>query len=862
MKVPLKKFQKKAVRRVLKALDDAYDVWAEDDDHSAIMLIAPTGSGKTLAATEVIEGLLDGSDEAQERPTLRVLWLTDSPSLNRQSADKMDRYGDQLSYGKNLVVVDEAYDEEVLAAGTVTFAHIQQLTSSASSWWPNESKGKRNALWQAIAKAVRDHGDEFLLVIDEAHKGIGKERSNGDRDTIIKTCLEGGKNLYDGSLHPAAPVALVMTATPDNFKAAMVASDRLTPEHRVTVQEVQDEGLLKRRVQVEFSEENQKAHHTLLQSGTEDLHRSQVWWKEAEDAGFQQVLPALVVQVENSVSRAELGERVKTISDKWAELTGSTLPEHAFAHAFGDDGNIRVGNMTLKKVAAEQIEADTWIRVVFFKEALTTGWDCPRAEVMVSLRPAKDATTIAQLVGRMIRTPGATHAPDPRLESVMLYLPYYRQTEVKKVVGEIAKDTEGALGVELGSEPTEKNPTLSSEVIDKINGLPKYTKPKQDYPDDVERASDLAEKLVDRGIVSVDQDENTPEDVLRGLLVAELRRVDRAHKKQVDQRVKDLLEIDTHRRDFQYAGAEVDSEEEGEGDGSTRRKLVHFRDLDGYFEDAKRRLPGGTGTWYYSALIADGIAGKRAKMRVAAVAEIADIKKLLNDVAVGQIGEIQKDYEDRVETLGLSEQFKSIWFPPTKPVDGKLYLANPGRVATQRARKKGTEVLITDYPLAAKHVWAFERDGAWVYPGSANSWEAAALSLELDPSRNVVGWYRNPGSGRAALSVPYYKGTGAKRQLMLLHPDFIFVREIDGAFVVDIIDPHLDHGDSRDKWRGLARYAADHSDVIRRAIAVVRIGETDWGLDLAKTSVRESLEDPDVNLDELFQSKGNRRIAG
>lgn len=100
---------------------------------------------------------------------------------------------------------------------------------------------------------------------------------------------------------------------------------------------------------------------------------------------------------------------------------------------------------------------------------------------MVSLRPAKDATTIAQLVGRMIRTPGATHAPDPRLESVMLYLPYYSQTEVKKVVDEIAKDTEGTLGIDLASEPTEKNPALAEEVFDKINGLPKYSKPKQDY---------------------------------------------------------------------------------------------------------------------------------------------------------------------------------------------------------------------------------------------------------------------------------------------------------------------------------------------------------------------------------------------
>jgi type III restriction enzyme len=858
VKVPLKSFQKKTVRRVLKTLDDAYTIWAEDDDHSAVMLVAPTGSGKTVMATEVIEGLLDGSTEAQERPTLRVLWLTDNPSLNRQSADKMDRYGEHLSYGKNLVVIDETYDEEVLAAGAVTFAHIQQLTSSASSWWPNESKGKAHSLWNAIAKTVRDHGDDFLLVIDEAHKGIGKDKSTTDRDTIIKTCLEGGNNLYDGAKHPAAPVALVMTATPKNFKDAMVASDRRTPEEKVDVLAVQAEGLLKRRVRVEFAEENQKAHHTLLESATEDLFRSQGWWKEAENDGFQQVLPALVLQVENSISKAEIGERMKTISDKWAELTGAELPEHSFAHAFGDVGNIKTGEMTLAKVAAEQIEADTWIRVVFFKEALTTGWDCPRAEVMVSLRPATDSTTIAQLVGRMIRTPGATHAPEPRLESVMLYLPYYNQAEVKRVVDEIAKDTEGASVIELASEPTEQNPTVPTKVFNMINGLPKYTRPKQDYPDDVERASDLAERLVDRNIVTLEEDEDTPEDVLRVLLVAEMRRVDGANRKMINRRVKDLLEIDTHRRDFQYAGAHEDNNDEG----VVRSTAVHFRDLDGYFEDAKRRLPGGTGSWYYDALITDGVPGKKAKMRVAALAELPDVRKLLGQLASARIEQMQKDYEDRVEVLGLSEQFKAIWYPATKPVDGVLVITNPGRVATQKGQKKGTEVEITDYKLVGKHLWGFARDGEYLYPASSNSWEAAALSLELDPSRKVVGWYRNPSSGKAALSVPYYTGTGKKRQLKLLHPDFIFVREVEGELVVDIIDPHLDHGDSRDKWKGLAQYAHDHADLIRRAIAVIRIGATDWGLDLGKPAVREALKDTDESLEELFNRLGHLRVSG
>ena len=43
---------------------------------------------------------------------------------------------------------------------------------------------------------------------------------------------------------------------------------------------------------------------------------------------------------------------------------------------------------------------------------------------------------------------------------------------------------------------------------------------------------------------------------------------------------------------------------------------------------------------------------------------------------------------------------------------------------------------------------------------------------------------------------------------------------------------------------------------------MVRIGETDWGLDLAKSSVREALEDTDEPLEDLFQRMGHRRIPG
>ena len=68
-----------------------------------------------------------------------------------------------------------------------------------------------------------------------------------------------------------------------------------------------------------------------------------------------------------------------------------------------------MGGLKIHHVDASDIADNKKIRVVFFKENLSTGWDCPRAETMMSFRHAQDATYIAQLLGRMIRTPLQSH---------------------------------------------------------------------------------------------------------------------------------------------------------------------------------------------------------------------------------------------------------------------------------------------------------------------------------------------------------------------------------------------------------------------------------------------------------------------
>ena len=78
---------------------------------------------------------------------------------------------------------------------------------------------------------------------------------------------------------------------------------------------------------------------------------------------------------------------------------------------------------------------------------------------MMSFRHANDATYIAQLLGRMVRTPLQCHIlVDDYLNDVRLFLPYFNQNTVKEVVEELQKTEGGDIPTVIDGESLE-NPT-------------------------------------------------------------------------------------------------------------------------------------------------------------------------------------------------------------------------------------------------------------------------------------------------------------------------------------------------------------------------------------------------------------------
>lgn len=75
---------------------------------------------------------------------------------------------------------------------------------------------------------------------------------------------------------------------------------------------------------------------------------------------------------------------------------------------------------------------------------------------MMSFRRAEDATYIAQLLGRMVRTPLQCHVlVDDSLNDVRLFLPYFNQDTVQKVIDELQATEGGEIPTVVDGESLE-----------------------------------------------------------------------------------------------------------------------------------------------------------------------------------------------------------------------------------------------------------------------------------------------------------------------------------------------------------------------------------------------------------------------
>ena len=290
-------------------------------------------------------------------------------------------------------------------------------------------------------------------------------KRTADRTTIVRRLIQG-----EAGSNPATPVVWGISATIDRFTKAMGESKDRTafPNVVVDIEKVRASGLVKDTIGLDQPDETGTFSTTLLREAVKATREFESRWEAySKAAGEPTVLPILVIQVPDKSDTSKIGEVVQVVESEWPGLS-----PNAIAHVFGEHEPVVLGSRIIGWVYPESIQTETDIRVVLAKEAISTGWDCPRAEVMYSERPAKDATHIAQVIGRMVRQPLAHRiATDDALNSVTCYLPLFNRKALSSIKNELegkgAENGENKVGPEVLRDPKifERNPKVAVRCL-------------------------------------------------------------------------------------------------------------------------------------------------------------------------------------------------------------------------------------------------------------------------------------------------------------------------------------------------------------------------------------------------------------
>lgn len=467
MKVELFPFQKRALSQLRLMAAEAIIGYQRTHSNQVVSFTAPTGAGKTIIMASLIEEIFFGGVDYEEQPEAIFVWLSDSPQLNEQSKDKIDLKADRIQLGQCVTITDNSFDQGVLDDGHIYFLNTQKLGMNSNL--TRHSDGRQYTIWETLANTARVKSDRLYVIIDEAHRGMQGSEA-GKATTIMQKFLKGSPK--DG-LKPM-PVVIGMSATIARFNALVSGTVATTHPVVVTTDEVRASGLLKDRIVISYPDETSANRDMAVLQAAADEWKDKWnhWYQYCYEQHYAYVNPILVIQVQNStgennVSATDLDECIQKVEER----SNIRFQEGEVVHTFGQTSSVLIINgLNVPYVEPSAIAEDKKIKVVFFKESLSTGWDCPRAETMMSFRRATDSTYIAQLLGRMIRTPMQSHIQvDDTLNDVHLYLPYFDAATVKDVVKALQDAEGGDIPADIYGE------SLDSRVMDTLSVKPRAT---------------------------------------------------------------------------------------------------------------------------------------------------------------------------------------------------------------------------------------------------------------------------------------------------------------------------------------------------------------------------------------------------
>src|SRR5574344_536323 len=350
-----------------------------------VLVQAPTGSGKTIILLSYIEEYVK-----ENRKTIFV-WLTPGAGdLEEQSKNKMLKFLPHME-SKNI--------QDVLLQGfeakDTAFINWETITKKGNNAL---KEAERKNLYERVREAYNS-GLNFIVIVDE--------------EPLNKTVkAEAIIEFIDPKY-----IVRVSATTKTNKEAEQIVISEL---------DVINAGLITRALYINENVTNENVlsneHEYLLELA---INKRKAIKEQYLKLGVQ-VNPLIIIQVPSKSD--DLIKQIETI-----------LEEKEYTY---DRQNLAIW-LSERKENIDNIENNESNQaILIMKQAISTGWDCPRAKILVKLRDNMSEDFETQTIGRIRRMPQAHHYDNVLLDNCYLYTfdEKYEET-VKQELGNNAHDT-------------------------------------------------------------------------------------------------------------------------------------------------------------------------------------------------------------------------------------------------------------------------------------------------------------------------------------------------------------------------------------------------------------------------------------
>lgn len=376
----LKNYQRDAVDELKQYISIGF----KSKSRKEVVFKAPTGSGKTFMAASLFEEI------AEENPGVNfcILWACPGKGeLHKQSFDAVKTY-----LGGNPVcslLEDDFFgsrkyikDKEIVF---INWEKLIQKDKETGKWHNNLMKEQEGMNFIDVIEKTKQNGTRVILVIDESHIGASqKARIQEFINTII-----------------IPNIVLEMSATPLNNHIDV----------EIEAQKVVDEGMIKEDVIV--NQGIDKEDKTLAEQDSELLVLQKGYDKRQEIVEEYNKLniavnPLVLIQIPN----VDEGEAKKLVIKDFLREKGITEDNGKLKFWCDDKGNFD------KKAIKKNNDITEYL---VFKTAVATGWDCPRAHILIKFRDGKSETFETQTIGRILRTAEAKSYDNYLLDNAYIF---------------------------------------------------------------------------------------------------------------------------------------------------------------------------------------------------------------------------------------------------------------------------------------------------------------------------------------------------------------------------------------------------------------------------------------------------------